>query len=790
MFHPLTRRAWTYNLETNQISVDLPLVDLTTEQTYDTQPNYVRALVFPDGTKWDQSATRQIGEGAIIPYSFAMSLSGYASEYNSGFLAFNDAQKNAVRNAFASISAVANLTFIEVPDSQPSVIRFANIDYLIPESPNAAAFVHDYPAGSIAEELAAGGTLSADVFLLRKYWSDFENPIPGRFGAYAIIHEIGHALGLRHSFETDLLPNTQRNSYRHSVMAYTSVGAYVPATPMLFDIAALQYLYGANTTTGAGDTTYRWLSPKPLQTIWDVGGTDTIDASNVVAYHTIRLNQGSFSSIGTLVEFSIAYGTVIENAIGGVWSDWLIGNPADNTLSGLAGDDIIQGLAGNDVLIGGTGNDVLSGGTGNDLLDGGEGIDTADYADLTTALTANLSTAGSKVTLGPSDIDTLLSVEILRGGGANDVMLGGNTSAITMFGFGGDDVLITGQGGGTAFGGSGNDLVVGQGDDAWLSGGAGNDRILGSGKRDTVDYSYSTVGVRLNLYNGAQSTVTVSEADIDIVSQVDNAVGSAFNDVLLAYGTSGTLWGGDGNDQLVVGYTGGRAFGGDGNDLVAGQNSSDILSGGPGNDLILGGGGNDLVDYGYATVGVTVAISAGASARVTVGASDIDVINSVEGAIGGSGDDLLIGDGGANELRGGAGNDVLIGGAGNDLYRFARGDGSDRIENAASDGATAIDTLELGAGIGADDLVFSRAGNDLLLALGGADSIRFVGWYAASANRIDVIRLSSGSVITPPVLTLLQTMSLFEPAPSAPTSARVPIELDPVCPIALEPETR
>jgi Ca2+-binding RTX toxin-like protein len=65
---------------------------------------------------------------------------------------------------------------------------------------------------------------------------------------------------------------------------------------------------------------------------------------------------------------SIAYGTIIENAIGGSARDLIHGNDYDNHLSGLAGNDVIRGFGGNDMIDGGAGADVLTGGAGNDTF--------------------------------------------------------------------------------------------------------------------------------------------------------------------------------------------------------------------------------------------------------------------------------------------------------------------------------------------------------------------------------------------------------------------------------------
>lgn len=236
---------------------------------------------------------------------------------------------------------------------------------------------------------------------------------PGSYDFDTFTHEIGHALGLSHPGDYDAFggsPNLpylsiEKDSKQYAVMSYNlhpgmSSSVY-PQTPMLYDIAAIQSLYGANMNTRIGDNTYQYYPNQAfLRTIWDAGGTDTIDASNQLAWYTptdpshpaflygvqIDLNPGSFSSIGPISSaggklhatnnLAIAFDVTIEKAIGSQFNDYLIGNSADNTLAGRAGNDILVGRAGNDIFRGGAGDDSIYGGVGDDDIYGGTGNDT------------------------------------------------------------------------------------------------------------------------------------------------------------------------------------------------------------------------------------------------------------------------------------------------------------------------------------------------------------------------------------------------------------------------------
>lgn len=150
---------------------------------------------------------------------------------------------------------------------------------------------------------------------------------------------------------------------------------------MLYDIAALQATHGANPTTRASATTYGFnctvtgntpydfaLKPFPVACIYDAGGKDRINFSGYTGDTRISLVTGSFSDTQGLAQnLSIAFGSFIEQAIGGAGNDRLTGNKVANLLVG-GGGDMLLGLGANDRLAGGTGKDTLNGGGGRDGL--------------------------------------------------------------------------------------------------------------------------------------------------------------------------------------------------------------------------------------------------------------------------------------------------------------------------------------------------------------------------------------------------------------------------------------
>ena len=252
-----------------------------------------------------------------------------------------------------------------------------------------------------------------------------------------LIHELGHAVGLSHPFGGSSGSGTSlpsgingTDSIFYTAMSYTDdpsgnnyfIDRY-PETPMLLDIQALQYLYGANMSHNSSDTIYTFTgNEKYFETIWDGGGEDTIDYRSSTTGATIDLREGEWSSLGKPIVFTnsfgqtqytdprtvwIAYGTEIENAWGSSGADQIIGNSLDNTIAGYAGDDELVGMEGRDSLWGGSGNDWLAGGSGDDYLDGGDGAWDAAVIEL---LPSQYS-LNAGILSGPEGNDTLIDIE-------------------------------------------------------------------------------------------------------------------------------------------------------------------------------------------------------------------------------------------------------------------------------------------------------------------------------------------------------------------------------------------
>ncbi|MBL8574911.1 MAG: calcium-binding protein [Hyphomicrobiaceae bacterium] len=389
-----------------------------------------------------------------------------------------------------------------------------------------------------------------------------------------------------------------------------------------------------------------------------------------------------------------------ENVTGGLGVDQLTGNTLAN---------ILDGGAGNDTLNGGDGNDTLIGGGGGDTMDGGAGIDTLSYATSLTGISVNLGSGGVSGTDALGDVfanienlvgtqagDRLLgstAANSLNGGAGNDSLVGGSGNDTlsgdagidTLVGGNDNDTLYGGGDGDTLYGDAGTDKLYGEDGDDLLAGGASGDTIDGGNGIDTISYATSTLAVTINLGSGS---VSGGDAAGDVLSNLENAIGSAYADRLLGSIGANSLNGGQGNDSLIGGSGADILVGDTGTDTLQGGNDNDTLIGGANGDSMDGGTGIDTLSYAGSTVAVTVNL---ATNTASGGDAAGDLIVNFENLIGGTGNDTLTGNTGANLLDGGAGNDTLAGGTGADSFVFATGYGVDLVTDFAND----IDTILL-----------------------------------------------------------------------------------------------
>jgi serralysin len=307
-----------------------------------------------------------------ISYSF-YNTSVFQGQYygtETGIGEVSEAVKANVHDILTWLETIIDVDFVELDEGTGT---YGQIRYLQSDGPD---YAYTYYPGTASD-------LYGDVHINPNYdrqgdTNGFGNG-PGEYGYEVLIHETLHALGLKHSFEGDaVLPPAADNS-SNTVMTYTFKGD-AATTPMPADIEALQSIYGARSYC-LGNTTYQFQridlyhidGGEPLdtstyrkQTLWDSGGIDTLDCSQLAfesegydfdlrggGWLTTReANFGDWMQYGT----AIAYGATLENWVTSTSDDTVVANTAANTFSGYG-----AGLT--------TGNDILRHTNLKDTLD-------------------------------------------------------------------------------------------------------------------------------------------------------------------------------------------------------------------------------------------------------------------------------------------------------------------------------------------------------------------------------------------------------------------------------------
>jgi hypothetical protein len=595
------------------------------------------------GAAWDNDSP--------IAYTFYEALAAHLGN-PPNFSPFSIAQREAVARLLELISDVADLDFIQVADNgqAPSATnqRFgmfnlngANVPFW------GAATNYDMESATIPY----GEIYGVDIVVNGHRAIPQGNWAIGDSNPRKLLHEILHVLGLDHAgdyngdsanYENDALFLQDSNQY--TVMSYWAAAASgadhvaggvirFAATPLLFDVASLQKLYGANMTTRTGDTVYGFnstagrsefnfaINTSPVVTIWDAGGADTLDFSGFAGGSVLDLNEGAFSDTGDMARnISIAFGAIIENAVGGSGNDIVIGNSVSNRLMlHLGGNDTAQGGDGDDVLFyGGAFNlaDISDGGAGNDtlVLQGNYGISLA--ADSLIGIEGISLQSGSVTRWGQSGnnsydyVVTTVNANVLAGQQfrvnaqsllpGEDFTFNGSTETdggfLVFAGFGIDRLTGSDSSHGDVFFfeagrfGQGDLINGGLGDDAVIiSGVAAGEAILSA----TI-FSGTFQSIEALSVNGRFASDPNARPSYQMVLENGN-IASGAQLIVNASSLSATQTFSFDASQVTTGSL--LLFGGAGGDQIKGSANGDLFYAAGAQDILFGGGGADIFQY-------------------------------------------------------------------------------------------------------------------------------------------------------------------------------------------------
>ena len=259
-----------------------------------TQPasglNHIDALL-DKGPGWNWLAPTR----TTIVYTFSVTPSNPTdvARLSTAVTAFNATQQAAAVAVLNTLSAITGISFVASADANAADVHFGAANITEAGVVGLASWDSTYSySGNTVSNYRADAWIYLDN---AEFAATNGAPVAGNAGYQVLLHELGHAFGLKHPFAGSVtLPAAQDNTAL-TLMSYNASGGPY-ATYNSYDIAALMWLYG-------GD------------------------------------------GLGGLLGYSTA-------------SQYIVGTALVDTLVGGSGDDVFEGGAGNDAINGGAGSDT------------------------------------------------------------------------------------------------------------------------------------------------------------------------------------------------------------------------------------------------------------------------------------------------------------------------------------------------------------------------------------------------------------------------------------------------
>ena len=317
-------------------------------------------------------------EPKIFLYAFPQTEPNYFDKIadSKGWQPVTDDVEDAVVTLLSLIDDIVNVDFQYTENiAQPNVISFMSNQQ---HNTDAYAYFPD-PVFSIGSDIFIDDDLLKPLnFSHSKTNYDYE----------AIVHELGHALGLKHPFATlgensYMLPNFE-NTTKLTAMSYSENQQYYDGNFRPFDYLALVEYYGIEPTYRASNDVYSFSQDGGVYII-DADGIDEINCTNTQLDAFIDLRENSHSYLGSKHQYisgpyqmTISKHSQIENVFTGPGDDYVIGNSLNNVINTNAGNDIVFSGEGRDILQLGAGHNKAN--IYEDVLENDFILFSSDYA--------------------------------------------------------------------------------------------------------------------------------------------------------------------------------------------------------------------------------------------------------------------------------------------------------------------------------------------------------------------------------------------------------------------------
>ncbi len=319
------------------------------------EPYWISAMLMYAGER--DVGQMLVAHDRLLKFSFPSEAPEYLPVTILGWAPANESMMVATREIFNGITSI-----LDIKVEETEVAEGLN-NFSVSQSIQVGVAGFSYFPNNFFE-------IGSDIFIAKNYSSPhFLSNGLTNYDYEVLLHELGHAMGLKHPFEGDrnntLTLSINEDKTIFTAMSYNDDPSTFDGKFRPLDLMALTKLYGVNPEFNKADDIYGF-NKNGGTFIIDGNGIDTIMAEDSTQNIFIDLRPGTHSHKGQKSNFitdsnqlTIAHGSELENVITGLGDDTIIGNYLDNKIISAAGDDNIFAGEGIDIVYPGSGRNII-----------------------------------------------------------------------------------------------------------------------------------------------------------------------------------------------------------------------------------------------------------------------------------------------------------------------------------------------------------------------------------------------------------------------------------------------